>query len=109
MSEDEKNNKLACPSCGEDVKVHWKRCPACDTLLPGTRTPTPSPLNSTIESGETILVQGDDAGSKSISFADRYELFEEIGRGGMGVVFRARHLDLDRIVAVKRILPESAS
>jgi len=66
-------------------------------------------LNSTIESGETILVQGDDAGSKSISFADRYELFEEIGRGGMGVVFRARHLDLDRIVAVKRILPESAS
>lgn len=33
-----------------------------------------------------------------------YELMAEIGRGGMGVVFRARQTDLDRIVAVKMIL-----
>jgi eukaryotic-like serine/threonine-protein kinase len=68
-------------------------------------------LDLAIEVGPEPAADGDaawweDPDGAPVRRLGRYDLLDEISRGGMGIVYRARQRDAQRIVALKTILPQ---
>ncbi|MCK4758699.1 MAG: protein kinase, partial [Candidatus Aminicenantes bacterium] len=92
---------MKCPKCQTENPDDTLFCGKCGTKFEAEEEVSASPTK-TLETPKEELTRG------SI-IADRYEVIEELGKGGMGKVLRVEDKKIKEEVALKLIKPEIAS
>ncbi len=90
-----------CPSCHSENSESVKFCGECGTPLPPTKDHIPE-ATETLRTPVKELVRGS-------LFARRFEVIEELGKGGMGKVYRVFDKKIEEEIALKLIKPEIAA
>ncbi len=92
---------MKCPKCDFDNTADSKFCKECGTQLVLLESPQVS-KTLTFETPVRRLEIGS-------LFAARYKILGELGRGGMGEVYRVKDEKLDEEIAIKVLKPEIAA
>jgi len=89
---------INCPKCNTNNPDTLKFCGECGTQLPSLEE---IDVTATIEAPKEKLTTGS-------TFAGRYQIIEELGKGGMGKVYKVLDKEVNAKVALKLIKPEIA-
>ncbi len=92
---------ITCPKCSAQNTSDSNFCKNCATQLLPPKESQDS-MTVTLQTPKEELTTG-------FTFADRYQIIEELGQGGMGRVYKALDKEVDERIAIKLLRPEIAA
>jgi len=93
---------MKCPHCQFENPADSRFCNRCGTQILSPQPPVSLTETATIQTPAQGLTVGS-------TFAQRYRVIEELGKGGMGRVYKAYDTEIQEHVALKILNPEIAA